>query len=140
MSEISLYIDSYLVGKRAKRIFSRRMWMLFWFWIESSIREFRESKTYDIFTFLPCSYPLLCGFPTCWHTFHHKGTLLIPKISRNAYLSGKVPLWIYTVILRCPTLYCVKIRLLFLHQINYTSIWDMQCIYGPYLHLSLILK
>jgi hypothetical protein len=25
MSEISLYIDSHLVGKRAKRIFSRRM-------------------------------------------------------------------------------------------------------------------
>ena len=47
----------------------------FWFWIESYTREFRESKIYDIFTFLPCSYPLVCGFPTCWHPFHHKGTV-----------------------------------------------------------------
>ena len=28
MSEISLYIDSHLIGKRAKRIFSRSMWMV----------------------------------------------------------------------------------------------------------------
>ena len=45
----------------------------FWLWIESYIREFRDSKIYDIFTFLPCSYSLLCGFSTCWHPFHHKG-------------------------------------------------------------------
>jgi hypothetical protein len=83
-----------------------------WLWIESYIREFRESKIYDIFTFLPCSYPLLCGFPTCWHP------LLIPKVSRNAYLSRDVPLWIYTVLLMyCFALYvclflptCITIR------------------------------
>ena len=42
MSEISLYIDSHLVGKRAKRIFSRLMWMVFGFGLnhtpESSVR------------------------------------------------------------------------------------------------------
>ena len=43
----------------------------FWLWIESYIRESRESKMYDMLTFLPSSYPLLCGFPTCWHPFHH---------------------------------------------------------------------
>ena len=47
---------------------------------------------------------------------------------------------LFPLLLRCPTLYCVKIRILFLHQISYTSIWDLQSIYGPYLHLSLILK
>jgi hypothetical protein len=31
MSEISLYIDSHLVGKRVKRMFSRRMRMVFGF-------------------------------------------------------------------------------------------------------------
>ena len=42
MSEISLYIDSHLVGKRAKHIFSRRMWIVFGFGLnhtsESSVR------------------------------------------------------------------------------------------------------
>jgi hypothetical protein len=42
MYEISLYIDSHLVRKRAKRIFSRRMWMVFGFGLnhtsESSVR------------------------------------------------------------------------------------------------------
>jgi 3',5'-cyclic AMP phosphodiesterase CpdA len=53
----------------------------FWFWIESYIREFRESNIYDIFTFLPCSYPLLCGL-----SLSHLLTsdpLLVPQESRN---------------------------------------------------------
>jgi hypothetical protein len=31
---------------------------------------------------IPCSYPLLCGFPTCWHPFHHKGSVTCsPRIA-----------------------------------------------------------
>jgi hypothetical protein len=77
-----------------------------WLWIESYIREFRESKIYDIFTFLPCSYPLLYGFPTCWHPFHHKGSVTCsPRIARklnthqNNHLYGKIGFffWISTL-------------------------------------------
>ena len=140
MSEISLYIDSHLVGKRAKRIFSRRMWVVFGFGLNHTLESSARAK-YTIYlpSFLAAIHYYV-AFPLVDILFITKEPLLIPKISRNTYLSGKVPLWIYTVILRCPTLYCVKIRVLFLHQISYTSIWDMQCIYGPYLHLSLILK
>ena len=37
------------------------------------------------------------GFPLVDILFITKEPLLIPKVSRNAYLSGKVPLWIYPV-------------------------------------------
>jgi hypothetical protein len=76
MSEISLYIDSHLVWKRAKRIFSRRMWMVFGFGLNhTSESSVRANYTIYLPSFLPCSYPLLCGFPTCWHPLHHKGTI-----------------------------------------------------------------
>jgi hypothetical protein len=54
----------------------------FWFWIESYIREFRESKIYDIFTFL-FSYPLFVAFPLADILFITKNTLLVPQESRN---------------------------------------------------------
>jgi hypothetical protein len=37
-------------------------------------------------------------FPLVDIIFITKEPLLIPKVSRSGYLSGKVPLWIYTVI------------------------------------------
>ena len=46
MSEISLY--SHLVEKRAKRIFSRRMCMVFGFGLNHT-SEFRESKIYGYY-------------------------------------------------------------------------------------------
>jgi hypothetical protein len=97
ISEISLYIDSHLVGKHAKRISSRRMWMGFGFGLyhtsESSVRA-----KYTIY--LPSVLAAIhyyVTFPLVDILFITKEPLLIPKVSRNAYLSGKVPLWIYTV-------------------------------------------
>jgi hypothetical protein len=79
MSEISLYIDSHLLGKHAS---------------ESSVRA-----KYPIYlhSFLAAIHYYV-AFPLVDILFITKGPLLIPKVSRNAYLSGKVPLWIYTVL------------------------------------------
>jgi hypothetical protein len=40
------------------------------------------------------------AFPLVDILFITKEPLRIPKVSRSAYLSGKVPLWIYTVVYR----------------------------------------
>jgi hypothetical protein len=101
MSEISLYIDSHLVGKRAKRIFSRRMWMVFGFGLNhTSESSVRAKYTIYLPSFLAAIHYYV-AFPLVDILFITKVPLLIPKVSRNiyynAYLSGKVPLWIYTV-------------------------------------------
>jgi hypothetical protein len=97
MSEISLYIDSHLVGKRAKRIFSRRMWMVFGFGLNhTSESSVRAKYTIYLPSFLAAIHYYV-AFPLVDILFITKEPLLIPKVSRNAYLSGKVPLWIYIV-------------------------------------------
>jgi hypothetical protein len=97
MAEISLYIDSHLVGKRAKRIFSRRMWMVFGFGLNhTSESSVRAKYTIYLPSFLATIHYYV-AFPLVDILFITKEPLLIPKVSRNAYLSGKVPLWIYTV-------------------------------------------
>jgi hypothetical protein len=99
MSEISLYIDSHLVGKRAKRIFSRRMWMVFGFWLNhASESSAKEKYTIYLPSFLAAIHYYV-AFPLVDILFITKEPLLIPTVSRNAYLSGKVPLWIYTLFL-----------------------------------------
>jgi uncharacterized protein (UPF0248 family) len=44
ISEISPYIDSHLVGKRAKRIFSRRMRMVFGFGLNHTLESSARAK------------------------------------------------------------------------------------------------
>ena len=97
MSEISLYIDSHLVEKRAKRIFSRCMWMVFGFGLNhTSESSMRAKYTIYLPSFLAAIHYYV-AFPLVDILFITKEPLLIPKVSRNTYLSGKVPLWIYTV-------------------------------------------
>ena len=98
MSEISLYIDSHLVGKRAKRIFSRRVRIVFGFGLNhTSESSVRAKYTIYLPSFL-AAIQYYVAFPLVDIIFITKEPLLIPKVSRSAYLSGKVPLWIYTVI------------------------------------------
>jgi hypothetical protein len=53
VKEISLYIDSHLVGKHAKRIFSRRMLMVFGFgWNHTSENSVRAKYTIYLPSFL----------------------------------------------------------------------------------------
>ena len=50
--------------------------------LESYIRVPWEQNIRYIY--LPCSYPLLCGFPICWHPFHHKGSVTCsPRIAQR---------------------------------------------------------
>jgi hypothetical protein len=100
MSEISLYIDSHLVGKRAKRISSRGMWMVFGFGLNhTSESSVRAKYTIYLPSFL-AAIQYYVAFPLVDILFITKEPLLIPKVTRNAYLSWKVPLWIYTVLLK----------------------------------------
>ena len=97
MFEISLYIDSHLVGKRAKCIFSRRMWMVFGFGLKhTSESSVRAKYTIYLPSFLAAIHYYV-AFRLVDILFITKEPLLIPKVSCNAYLSGKVPLWIYTM-------------------------------------------
>jgi hypothetical protein len=50
MNKYIFIIDSHLVWKACETHFQQTYVNGFWFWIESYIREFRESKIYDIFT------------------------------------------------------------------------------------------
>ena len=80
-----------------RNAFSADVCEWFWFWIESYISEFVRAK-YTIYlpSFLAAIHYFV-AFPLVDILFITKEPLLIPKVSRNAYLSGKVPLWIYTV-------------------------------------------
>ena len=98
MSEISLDIDSHLVGKRAKRISSRRMWMVFGFGLNHTSESSVRAKYTIYLPSILAAIHYYVAFPPVDILFITKEPLLIPKVSRNAYLSGKVPLWIYTVV------------------------------------------
>jgi hypothetical protein len=66
MSEISLYIDSHLVGKRAKRIFSRRMWMVFGCGLNhTSESSVRAKYTIYLHSFLAAIHYYV-AFPLPW--------------------------------------------------------------------------
>jgi hypothetical protein len=56
----------------------------------------REKYTIYLPSFLAAIHYYV-AFPLVDILFITKEPLLIPKVSRNAYLSGNVPLWIYTV-------------------------------------------
>ena len=89
MSEISLYIDSHLVGKRAKRIFSRRMRMVFGFGLnhtpESSVRA---KYTIYLPSFLAAIHYYV-AFPLADILFITKDPLLVPQESRNLRCSSR---------------------------------------------------
>jgi hypothetical protein len=83
MSEISLYIDSHLVGKRAKRIFSRRMWMVFGFGLNhTSESTVRAKYTIYLPSFLAAIHYYV-AFPLADILFITKDPLLVPQESHN---------------------------------------------------------
>ena len=98
MSEISLYIDSHLVGKRAKRIFSRRMWMVFGFGLNhTSESSVRAKHTIYLPSFLASIIimwlsHLLISFSS------QRIRYLFPKNRVTSMFIPKVTLWIDTVI------------------------------------------
>ena len=79
MSEIKLYIDSHLVGKRAKRIFSRRMGMVFGFGLnptsESSVRAKYTIRLPSFFA----AIHYYVAFPLVDILFITREPLFIPK-------------------------------------------------------------
>jgi hypothetical protein len=78
MYEISLYIDSHLVRKRAKRIFSRRMWMVFGFGLNhTSESSVRAKYTIYLPSFLVAIHYYV-AFPLVDILFITKERLLIP--------------------------------------------------------------
>ena len=85
MSEISLYIDRHLVGKCAKCIFSRRMWMVFGFGLNhTSESSVRAKYTIYLPSFLAAIHYYV-AFPLVDLLFITKEPLLIPKVSHGAY-------------------------------------------------------
>ena len=82
MSEISVYIDSHLVGKRAKHIFSRRMWMVLGFGLNhTSESSVRAKYTIYLPSFLAAIHYV--AFPLADILFIAKDPLLVPQESRN---------------------------------------------------------
>jgi hypothetical protein len=81
MSEILLYIDSHLVGKRAKRIFSRRMRMVFGFGLNhTSESSVRAKYTIYLPSFLAAIHYYV-AFPFPDILFITKDPLLVPQES-----------------------------------------------------------
>ena len=68
-------------------------WFLVLDWIIHQRVPWEQNIRY---IYLPSLHAIM-AFPLVDILFITKEPLLIPKVSRNAYLSGKVPLWIYTV-------------------------------------------
>ena len=95
MSEISLYIDSHLGGKRAKRIFSRRMWMVFCFGLNQRV-PWEQNIRYIYLPSLQLSIIMwLSHFLTSFSS--HRIRYLFPKNRVTSMFIPKVRLWIYTV-------------------------------------------
>jgi hypothetical protein len=89
MSEISLYIDSHPVGKRAKRIFSRRMWMVLGFGLNhTSESSVRAKYTIYLPSFLAAIHYYV-AFPLADILFITKDPLLVPQESRNVYVHSE---------------------------------------------------
>jgi hypothetical protein len=106
MSEISLYIDSHLVGKRAKRIFSRRMWMVFGFGLNhTSESSVRAKYTIYLPSFLAAIHYYV-AFPLVDILFITKEPLLIPKVSRT-HIWAEMFRYGYTPCYWCTALLCM---------------------------------
>jgi hypothetical protein len=89
MSEISFYIDSHLVGKRAKRIFSRRMSMVFGFGLNhTSESSVRAKYTIYLPSFLAAIHYYM-AFPLADILFITKDPLLVPQESRNVDVQSR---------------------------------------------------
>ena len=92
MSEISLYIDSHLVGKRAKRIFSRRMWMVFSFGLNHTSESSMRAKHTIYLPSCLATIHYYVAFPLADILFITNDPLPVPQESHNVdvHLEGSV--------------------------------------------------